>query len=372
MFELIVEKSIFTSNLVQIVITLLAGAATYYSAFVLNRTLISNKLLQAYQIKKIFEAIVILISIFLSGTILISFLFDLGETYTYSEWYKRSFGPFGDGFPFALIMILNFGIYSKNPFLVITSLSTILLCGGKMVIIASLINIAILHKTSGIKFSASDIVKYLVIPLLIYFFALAISKYLVSEQIKTTSQDISSAELNIENTTQGIGACDKFEKCIETQVNSAIKQRLITTLAGAWMTLEGGFPGSGYPGTPEKFADFMISKNPYGLNETFNLDRTFWLNAGAIQNPYFNFGSGYGLIGFFTIILFFISTSINGFRLLNTNNKSLLNFLVLYFLSLVFLNQTQQWIQAGSLLLYLSGISAAHIWTSVILRMKNV
>jgi len=372
MFELFFEKSIFTSNLVQIVITLLAGATTYYSALVLNHTLISNKLLQAYQIKKIFEAIVILVLIFLSSIILMSFLYELGETYSYSEWYRRSFGPFGDGFPFALIMILNFGIYSKNRFLVITSISTILLCGGKMVIIASLINITILHKKAEIKFSATDTVKYLVVPLLIYFSTLAISNYLISDQTKIIVQDYFSATLNIGNKTLGIGACAKVKNCIETQINSATKQRLITTLAGAWMTLKGGFPGSRYPGTQEKFADFMISKNPYSLNETFNLDRTFWLKAKAIQNPYFNFGSGYGLIGFFSILFFYIATSINGYRLLDSTNKSSSNFLILFFISLALLNQTQPWIQAGSLLLYLSGISAAHIWASVMLRRKNV
>jgi len=372
MLEVIVEKSIFTSNLAQIVITLLAGAATYYSTRVFNHALISNKLLQASQIKKIFEAIAILVLIFLSVTILISFLFDLGETYIYSEWYKRSFGPFGDGFPFTLIMILNFGLYSTNRFLIITSLSTIMLIGGKMVIIASFINIAIFHKKSKIKISATDTLKYLAVPLLIYFSTLTISNYLISDQTKIISQDYFSAILNIENKSRGFNACNKFEKCIKTQINSATKQRLVTTLAGAWMTLEGGFPGSGYPGTPEKFADFMISKNPYGLNETFNLDRIFWLKAGAVQNPYFNFGSGYGLIGFFSILLFYIVTSINGYRLLDSNDHPILNFLILYFISLVFLNQTQPWIQAGSLTLYLSGISAAHIWTSIILRRKNV
>lgn len=360
------------SNLVQIIITFSLGTATYISILLISNILARKTALQETQIKKSLEAITILFSIILSGVIFISFLFNLGETYIYSNWYKRSFSSFGDGFPFSLLLILNFGFYSKNRFLIISSLSAILMCGGKMVIVASAINITILHIFSKIKLRRIDLAKYLLVPLLVYFSTLVISNHVIPRELHEFVGQIYSDATNFNNQASGIGACENIDACIETQLNSAIKQRLATTAAGVWMTLEGGFPGKAYPGTAEKFADFMIVHDPYGMNEDFDLDRSFWLNAGAVQNPYFNFGSGYGPIGFFSILSLYSITFIVGLRQLQSNNTTLLNTLTVFLLMLALFNQTQPWIQSGSLLLYLSGISAAHIWTPYLLRSRNV
>ncbi len=363
--------SVFKSNLAQIIITYLLGVLSYCFVLTISNRLIAHRISQKTQIKKSLEVILTLALMFISSIIFISFIFNLGETYSYSTWYKRSFGPFGDGFPFTLILFLSFGVYLKNRFLVITSLSTSLLFGGKMVIIISIVNVVFLPLKLGVKLSQIDIIKLLGLPLLVYFLALTISNHFISQDSKTT---IKYHYKNIFNTKKKVGghnACDTIEKCVKTQIKRSVQQRLVTTLAGAWMTFKNGFPGSRYPGTPEKFADFMMHHNPYGLNDIFDLDRSFWLKAGAIQNAYFNFGSGYGIFAFMFVLSFYTITSTIGFRQLDSDIKSPLNSLTVFFITLALFNQTQPWIQSGSLILYLSGVSATHIWTTKVLRNQN-
>lgn len=129
------------------------------------------------------------------------------------------------------------------------------------------------------------------------------------------------------------------------------------------MTLQGGFAGSTYPGTAEKFADFIMQHNPFGMNEKFGWGWSDWQRAGAIQNAYLSIGSGYGLIGFILTTIFYFYTSIIGLNCLRCNHdKSPLRALILFFIFLSFLNQTQPWIQSGSLVLFFSGLAATHIW----------
>lgn len=370
------HTAVFESNLFQVLMTLLAGGGFYYIFCSLITAAQVNKngmQTQEKALEKPLLYLVLFVTAILTTVFLVSFLFDLGETYQYSRWYKRSFGPFGDGFPFSLLLVLAFGFYLRSSATIVLALTLILVSGGRMVIASALLLMGFILIKSGIRFNKITVLKFVFLPFIFYFLALLISNQLIEDSVKQSIGQYVKALTGIENKPQGQGACRTYDNCIETQVGTPFRQRLTTSAAGLWMTLQGGYPGALYPGTPEKFADFMMTHNPFRLNDRFDLEWSDWQKAGAVQNPYLNVGSGYGPLGLTLCMLFYFCTSVVGYRQLrNRSDKKPFMALTVFFIFLSIVNQTQPWIQSGSLLLFLSGVAAAHIWiTETLSRLRS-
>jgi hypothetical protein len=172
-----------------------------------------------------------------------------------------------------------------------------------------------------------------------------------------------SAEEESISRVQGAGACENLSVtgCFAKQLRISGLQRYYSSVAGLWMTLEGGFPGPAYPATAKKFADLMMQKNPWGINDKYKLTYEDWLRMRAPQNPYLRFGSGYGpwLLG--VLVLGFLV--IGGMAAVNLAKGEIGPGTVFstFFIVNVALNQTQSWLTSGSPILALLGFSFFHI-----------
>jgi hypothetical protein len=160
---------------------------------------------------------------------------------------------------------------------------------------------------------------------------------------------------------EGGGACADVRKCFSTQVANALNQRIATGVAGLWMTVEGGYHGARFPGTAEKFADLMMTKNPWGVNDIFGMTRERWIRTGGVQLAFLHFSSGYGPLGLLAVVLIFCGLSVVAVRQPASADTSCWRALSSFFVLLVFCNQSQPWLQGGSILLFVSGIAATHI-----------
>lgn len=352
---------LFQSNLFQVLITLFSGFSLYAISywFVVCRTSSG----QRERLDRVFNFLVRFVILYIVAVIIVSFIFDLGETYQYLTWYKRSFGIFGDGFPFILILFLIFGFYVYSNAIIAITLSVSLLVGSRIVLIASVICVLCFYIAKFVTRPTKTTLLFIIVPCFIYFGSLVVSNHFVSDDSKHQAAMVFSKLITMKKNHAGHAACETSEKCLKTQVASPIKQRLITSGAGLWMTMQGGFSGPAYPGSRKEFADFMMRYNPFGFNDKFNLSWREWYRAGAIQHPYLNIGSGYGPIGFAVCMFFYLYTSFVGYKNIRGGlDQTQFRSFTVFFIFLVLINQTQPWIQSGSLLLFVSGIAAAHIW----------
>lgn len=374
-----IVNKLLSSNLIQIIETFCGGALGYLVLLLLSnlRVVGSNSMGGDWVCageNNEFPVWILKFSVsFVATSLLISFIFDLGEVYQYSYWYKRTFFVFGDGFPFVLILpLIIFARHGSWRFLSITFLA-LFLFGGRMVIAASTIAMVVVAFESKILLDfVVNVLKSVVVAIFIYFVALIFSNFLQQNEMYKSFQcnfiplisEIEKhfdMEININN-VHGRGNSSSFEKLYNTQIHSPLRQRIFSTIGGAWMTSQGGFRGAAYPSTPEKFADLMIASNPYGINEKYSITRNEWQRMRAVQHPYFNFGSGYGWFGMGAVLLLFCCLCLMGIANISAGRDSgLWSSLTVYFIFTVLINQTQPWIQSGSILLFLMGICAAHI-----------
>jgi hypothetical protein len=374
-----IVSKLLSSNLVQIIVTFCGGALGYLVLlFLPNLRVIGSNSKGGDWVcageNNRFPVWILKFSVsFVAASLLISFIFNLGEVYQYSYWYKRTFFVFGDGFPFVLILpLIIFARHGSWRFLSITFLSLFLL-GGRMVLAASMIAMVVVAVESKMRrHFLVKVLKSIELALFVYFVALIFSNFLQEEggenRFQSNFNPLTSKiekyfDININiNNVRGRGNSSSFEKLYNTQIHSPLRQRIFSTIGGAWMTFQGGFRGAAYPSTPEKFADLMIASNPYGINEKYSITWNEWQRMRAVQHPYFNFGSGYGWVGMGILLLFFCCLCLVGITNISSGRDSgLWSSLTIYFIFTVIINQTQPWIQSGSILLFLLGLCAAHI-----------
>lgn len=355
-----------SSNAVQLAATLMAGVLTYLILFCTPKLQSWSRLdvSRRFVTDKPFVFSLEIVGVGLLFIIISCFLFDLSETYYYSDFYKRSFGPFGDGFPFVYLFLLNIGFFAGRKRLVIIAVILSLLSGSKIVLTSLILSIVFLKFITPKMSLGVGAKHYLFTPIATYILLLLLSNFVFTDKLKENVQNYIQNIVTVESKSLGRGACKSVNKCMDTQIASAAKQRIITSKAGIWMTHQGKFGGAEYPGTAKKFADFMMYHNPYGMNERYDLDWNFWASAGGVQHPYINIGSGYGYIGLIIILVLFFGTAFRGLKHLCSKGKypDYTDGFTVFFVSLVFLNQTQQWVQSASILLFLSGFCMAHIW----------
>lgn len=403
-------SSLASSNLAQIILTFSLGfflyASTYLPSIIQKKSAAApgSGLITARPSNAIVEKVIFAFAIFSFLVIATSFVFNLGETYNYSRWYKRSFGPLGDGFPFALILCVAFAYMTSSLTLLAISLTTLLLSGGRMAIAAAMITLIFQAYLFRRKAFHGDIWKAALIAVFSYFMLAALSPYVApsSAPVGGTAMYSNAPEVEIlsaapativatdealsalapaataaataaaahitsnplpSTAALGNGACSTVDLCLKTQVQSPIKQRLATAIVGLWMTMQGGFPGPNYPGTAEQFSNFVMERNPWGINDWFSTTRADWFAAKGVQHPYLNFSSGYGPIGLIAILGIFLTTAAVALNQLWTQaDRQPYAAFSIFFIVLALLHQSQPWIQSGSINLVLAGIGFAHIW----------
>ncbi len=345
-------ESIASSNAAQIATTFLVGGVLYIVFRNVN-------------------VILLVIGLFISIMIMISFILEIGEYYSYSYFYKRSFYLFGDSITTAMIPIFLWGALSRRRILSIITASAIVLSGGKIgiiLLIFSIIMLSIFIKYDR-KYHISSALIYIYISVPIYFSFIMLSHAVdfVGDNFYflDSVRAVLSSPLGLEKfsdppdySLKGAAACSSVLRCFQTQIEAAFLQRLYSSIAGSWMTLQGGFPGELYPATSAEFADMMIKMNPWGMNDMFSIDWHYWKKIGSVQNPYLRIGSGYGLIPLGGVLLLLSSICFCAFRNLKTGEETAnMAFTCFYVVNFLF-NQTQPWLTSGSPILVAMGFCA--------------
>jgi len=354
-------EAVFSSNLVQLAATFASGAGLYV-------------LCQRY--RNIFN----LVGYFLSLGIFFSFLFNVGEVYPYSDYYKRAFFFFGDDVTTIIILFFCYAVLSGNTLLAILLAASIFLSGGKVSLILLLIMICMMYlanRKNDILFK-KNFFTYIVIGLSMYFIMLFASiitedsgfsgvvrdiSRSISEVVKTNDDGKSSIneKSNVDRLSRGAGACKTLSRCFDTQIKAPVLQRYHSSLAGLWMTLEGGYRGSRYPSSSDDFANLMIQENPWGINDRYVLDFSDWKKMGTTQNPYLRFGSGYGVWYLGVLVMTFLIIGLVAvFNLLGGENGPSIVFSIFFIVNVIF-NQTQSWLTSCSPILTVLGFCAYHI-----------
>lgn len=351
--------SILNSNAVQLVITFAFGAS-----------------LCLLPVHKIIPPL----GVALSAGIFLSFFFIIGEVYIYSDTYRRAFLFFGDNISTILGFIFLYSIAANRSVLALIVLIGVLMSGGKASIILMLVMFAlflVMQRDRGQWLAEGR--------RLFILFLIGVATYFASQSASLQlmkSSAFLSARASIPKVFAAVGeasedgdeipgagrACVTMANCVETQIESPLRQRYYTSLGGLWMTLQGGFPGKRYPGTPEKFADLMVAANPWDMNDTYDLTWNDWRRMGGVQNPYLCFGSGYGPWALLGLILILSGIGYVAWTNLKHGEADTAAVFSIFFIVTAFMNLTQSWLMSGSFILVLLGACSSHIISSWILR----
>lgn len=349
-------ETVFSSNLIQLIATFIGGAVLYLVC-------------QRYQ--KIFK----LIGYFFSFGIFFSFLFSVGEVYTYSDYYKRAFCFFGDDITTVLLLFFCYAVLSGYTVFSVVLISAIFLSGGKISLILLLVMIYVIrlvNKKSDNTVNA-DFFKYIVIGLSMYSIINFASHVAEHTGFSAVVRDVSGLILErLDNRVErvddrllrGNSACKTIPRCFNSQIKAPFLQRYYSSLAGLWMTLEGGYYGDLYPTSPKDFASLMMQKNPWGMNDKYGLTYRDWEKIGATQNPYLRFGSGYGprFLGLL-LVSFFLFGVAAVFNIIRSERDPSIVFPI-FFIVIIIFDQTQSWLTSGSPILVFLGFSAGHIFVT--------
>lgn len=294
--------------------------------------------------------------------VFVSFLFDVGEVYNYSDWYKRAFWYFGDDLTTWLTPLFLYAVLMSRRTLSGCLAGAVFMSGGRMGLL--LLTIQILILVWLYRYELAMITRVLALPLtvglVIYFGTLSLSPYAIKAG-NTLAQAISrNADLLLfEPSMRGYGNC-RTQSCFETKIKRPFRMRSLSAVAGLWMTLDGGFPGSRFPNTPERFADLMESANPWGVNDRYDVSRAEWMKIGTVQSPYLGFGAGYGPALLSIAMGFIGAVCLVGILSLWRRPPDAFSEFTIFFIVNAIFNQTQAWLLPGPVL-FAMGFCGTHI-----------
>ena len=154
-----------------------------------------------------------------------------------------------------------------------------------------------------------------------------------------------------------------YKNCKLCFITEPLKIRVLSIIAGTWMTSQGGYSGKLAISTPEEFANLIYNSNPYGINDSFNVTYDDWLAIGGIHNAYLGIGSSYGPFALAALIIFIFFIIIIGWR--HKSNSYFYNMCFSYFLVVTIFNQTQQYIQAYNFELIVLSFCGAYVFNQV-------
>lgn len=321
-----------------------------------------------------------------SFLIAFSFLFDAGEVYSYSAYYKRAFSFFGDDVTTWLAPLFVWAILSVRHVLSASLAMAILFSGTKVSIGVLGVELALLwflrlpERTklaiNTARALGIGVVTYIVL-ILLSPFAVFVANSAISHAntaivaggaLLGDCVDADGLEDKLRGfgnekpfapTTSGVTTCSGLN-CLYQHLQRPLEDRLYSSAAGLWMSLQGGFSGDRYPVTSVQFADLMIEANPFGLNDRFGISYERWLSIGAVQTPYLQFAAGYGIWLTIVVISFVAFVAFIGVRnIFDGEHGPMLAFTVFFCVNAV-LNQTQPWLLPGPVLVMM-GFCGMHI-----------
>ncbi|MBB2670674.1 UNVERIFIED_ORG: hypothetical protein GGE44_000215 [Rhizobium esperanzae] len=278
-----------------------------------------------------------------------SFLFDVGEVYSYSDFYKRAFWYFGDDVTTCLAAAYIWSLLSRRPKLGCVLATAILLSGGRIGIILVIIQIGLLYFRPNLNYRGlfTTVALTIATAVSVYYSSVLVSPTMISVGNEVAYQ-LGSTEPWFQKTTNGADCLGDY--CLEYKVKRPLRMRVYGAIAGLWMTLDGGYPGSRFPNTPEKLADLMTEANPWGLNDRLGITRQDWLMVGTIQSPYLQFGAGYGPYFLIAAMSIIGLICVVGFlNLIAQPGESGSAFAIFFIVNAIF-NQTQAWLLPGPIL----------------------
>ena len=332
-------QDLINSNAIQTILVSFSGAAAYFA-------------------HKYWPPFLSIICGIVSTLIGLSILLDIGEVYSYSDYYKRAYWYFGDDVTTCLTPLLIWSLLSRRNILSIAIAAAIIMSGGRMAIIILLFQILLLLLLPRINCRQLMSGLSLAIPvaLALYFTFVSISPSAIELSNKLTVALVDEPLFEI--STDG-GDC-RAGNCFENKVNRPARIRLYGAIAGLWMTVQGGYPGATFPNTPEKLAHLMMDANPWGVNDRLGLTEKDWIETGTIQSPYLQFGAGYGPYLLLLVMTFVGGVGFVGFRSLLTAPPDANSALSVFFIINAVFNQTQAWLLPGPVL-FLMAFCGTHV-----------
>lgn len=338
-----------TSSTVQLVLATAAGGPIYLAA-------------------ARWPALLALLGYAAAALLAVSFVLDVGEVYSYSDVYKRAYSVLGDSVTTWLTPLLPWAVLSRRRGLAVAVACAILFSGTKisLVLLALQLTALILLYKGERRALALRFAKPLVLAAAMY-----VPLVLASPHVITTGNRLVAALAGATTgsgdgahafapTRSGYATCRQDDNCLGRLLARPLRQRSASAVAGLWMTLQGGFAGARYPGTADKFADLMVTANPWGVNDAWGVTHAEWRRIGAVQTPYLRFGSGYGPLALTGLLLGVAGVAVLGARNLAAGERDPLVAFTVFFIVNAVVNQTQPWLTRGPILV-LMGFSAAHI-----------
>ncbi|WP_102022010.1 hypothetical protein [Rhizobium sp. TH135] len=287
---------------------------------------------------------------------------DVGEVYSYSEYYKRAFWYFGDDLTTWLAPLYLFSVLRRQRLLAIGLAGAAFLSGGRIGLI--LVAIQALFIIGSWRREQSRIAPSIGLSLIggviVYFVVVSTSSHAIRAANSAILHfNLESSISLFEPTRRGFSDC-RIANCFDRKVKRPFRMRTLSAVAGLWMTLEGGFPGSRYPDTPEKFAELIVKANPWGVNDRYGVTREEWMRIGTVQSPYVGFGAGYGPALLALAMGFIGAVCLVGLWVLSVRPPDAWTPLTVFFIVNAIFNQTQAWLQPGPVL-FAMGLCGTHI-----------
>lgn len=312
--------------------------------------------------------LVVYICLGCSALIWFSFIFDVGEVYSYSDIYKRGFWYLGDDVTTWLTPFFIYCLLAKKHTSSCIIAAAIFMSGGRIGILLLLIQsiVICLNQKNDWQVAARAISIRLAMGLGFYFLAVSASPYAISIGNKLALS--AGMEHNLfERSRGGYSDCREGGDCLENKIKRPFRMRAFSAIAGIWMTLDGGYPGDRFPNTPEKFAELMMDANPWGINDTYALKKADWEQIGTIQSAYPQFGAGYGPLALATVMLFIGMVCVAGISNLRHCPSNASSAFTVFFIVNAMFNHTQPWLLPGPILFFMAlagGLILYQFWLS--------
>lgn len=316
----------------------------------------------AYFLVARFSVILIVLSVVVFLAIVFSALFDVGEVYSYSDYYKRAFWYFGDDLTTWIVALFFLAIFARQHTLSVCLASAALLSGGRIGLLLLIIQaISVIYIFKGHAFPVARSILFALGSSLVVYFVVVASSPHAMKAANTLVVHLNLQERwgQFEATRRGYSDC-RTANCFESKFKRPFRMRSLSAVAGLWMTFDGGFPGSRYPNSPEKFADLMVEANPWNINERYKVVRDEWLQIGTVQSPYLGFGAGYGPILLSLAMGFIGAVCLVGLWVLKVRTPDPFSALTIFFIVNAVFNQTQPWLLPGPVL-FAMGLCGTHI-----------
>jgi hypothetical protein len=288
--------------------------------------------------------------------IIVSFTLNIGEVLQYDDYFKRAFYFFGDGINIILIFLFFVLLVDKNPIYSLLSFIAFLMALGKVAIVLMFIClfIVIVIQRQQRKLIMQRFILSLSVSMLCYFPAAHLSNHLSDITYSDLLPNISSSnetysvktikQQNIANRIKS-GSCADLT-CLKAHLTYPLRMRLLSIVAGVWMTSQGGFAGNHNVFSPDGFADLIYNANPFNVNDDYGVTYKEWKEIAVVQNAIIGIGAGYGPVAMLLLISFLGFVILSGWFKYKNNDSYMYGICLAYFTTIAIFDQSQAYIQA--------------------------